>query len=201
MFGGSELVEERNGGTPYVYKHSGELVTGVGADRVFHDGLGSAVIQATRISHTTMLCLKTAGRLHYHCAKRSVMLLEELERIVDQSLSGEAVVDVSAPEEYPGWVRRVIVRQECCLSVEYEQWGIDEGGEYFYGKYETLPELIADVEDFLAKPMSSWRWVQERPRPSGDARAGYERLQRDIAQRTVRLPQHGQWMHRGEGLR
>lgn len=129
------------------------------------------------------------------------MFPEELERIVDQSVSGEAVVDISVSEEYPGWVRRVIVRKECSLSVEYEEWGVDEGGEYFYGKYEALAELISDVEEFLAKPLSSWRWVQERLQPSGDARAGYERLQKDIAQRTVRLPRHGQWMHRGESVR
>lgn len=110
------------------------------------------------------------------------------------------VVDISLSQEFPGYVRTVRINPDSRVSIEFEQYGYDEGGVYFRSDYPSLEEALRAVESYLNRPLSTWPRVAGYPSASGaeDSSEGHVRLQRAIATRQVPLPQGGHWTMHGD---
>jgi hypothetical protein len=102
-------------------------------------------------------------------------------------------VDVSLAAEFPGYVRTVALFGPAGVRVEFEPHGLDEGGATFEGRFGSLDEAIAAVEEYLGEPLWAWHNYSasgEYPhRPHGaDLAEGARRLDEAIRAGRVPLP-------------
>lgn len=105
-------------------------------------------------------------------------------------------------EDFPGYVRSVFLRDGNQVVVEFEQFGFDEGGAYFYAEYPSLTDAVTDLEDFLHFSVTEWRPLSESvdyPAVSGllEVTEGTRKLAAAIANQTVPLPKRAVYELRG----
>ena len=84
------------------------------------------------------------------------MTKEEICRYFATGSTRSVCVDIQNCSQYVGWVRTVTLRPPASVTVEYETWGIHEGGMCFTGHYHTLDDAITALEQFFQRPLSTW---------------------------------------------
>jgi hypothetical protein len=102
-------------------------------------------------------------------------------------------VDVSLVSDYPGFVRTVVLCAGCRVQVEFEPYGLDEGGAIFEGSFGSLDEAISALEEYLGEPLWAWHNYSDSgeypPSPQGaDLAEGARRLAEAIRGGQVALP-------------
>src|SRR5262249_49578016 len=85
------------------------------------------------------------------------MTRDEVFRYVSVGRSKSVHVDIRLMDEYPGYVRSVIFHDGNRVSVEFELYGFDEGGAYFWAEYPSLDAAIDSVEEFLGVLIEGWQ--------------------------------------------
>jgi hypothetical protein len=121
------------------------------------------------------------------------MTRDEVYRYVSVGRSKSVHVDIRLMDEYPGYVRSVIFHDGNRVSVEFEQYGIDESGAYFWAEYPSLDAAIDDAEEFLDAPIEAWQNYNKTgnypDEPSDlDSLDGHDKLREAIRNNHVRLP-------------
>jgi hypothetical protein len=116
--------------------------------------------------------------------------LEEIKARLVVGRSKAVVVDISLVPEVPGFVRTVIIRPQYEVEVEFNSYGLNEGGACFVGEFDTLQNAVASVEEYLGVPYSEWVAEHEYPResPSIKPSDAENLLALAIATRRIRLP-------------
>jgi hypothetical protein len=118
---------------------------------------------------------------------------EEICRYFATGSTRSVCVDIQNCSQYAGWVRIVTLRPPASVMVEYETWGIHEGGMRFTGHYHTLDEAIAALEQFFQRPLSRWNnytktgEYPEEPLPTEPH--GTAQLVSDLQAEAVPLPE------------
>jgi hypothetical protein len=128
------------------------------------------------------------------------MKIEEVSLYLE--LSPSLCLDIKVVEAFPGYVRSVYLRERNRVVVEYEQYGFDEGGAYFYADYDNLTSAVSDLENYLARPITQWRSLSppaNYPLVPGlvDVSEGTRRLASAIANESVPLPNGAVYELRG----
>jgi hypothetical protein len=125
------------------------------------------------------------------------MTIEEIRRYIEVGRGHQVCVDLRLAPEFPGFVRRVVLRDQGQVVIEFEEYGWDEAGAYFYGQYPNLEQAVQDLEAFLQSSVRDWKNVTltgDYPSPTSHADAqspsGGKALMEAIAAGTVPLP-HG----------
>jgi hypothetical protein len=84
---------------------------------------------------------------------------EELVRSLSVGLTHSCCVDIRHVPEAPGYVRTTTLHDGNRVNIEFDVWGMHEGGLYFWAKFETLDQIVSCIEDYLETPISDWRAV------------------------------------------
>jgi hypothetical protein len=118
--------------------------------------------------------------------------IDELESLVRSSRS--ITLDVRACNEFPGYVRSVHLREGNVIGVDFEQYGYDEGGAYFNGRYASFMAAVEALERYLGCPIAEWqnREGDYPVRPSGSNEGG-QRLIEALQAGAVPLPRGTQF--------
>jgi hypothetical protein len=120
-----------------------------------------------------------------------------------ESSQSRIPIDVRLAAEFPGYVRSVYVAQGLFAVIEFEQYGFDEGGAYFFGGYSDYASLVRSLEEYLQRPLREWLPLAPKdypPKPDGaaaDTRTGSARLESAIASGAVPLPARTDFELRG----
>ena len=70
-------------------------------------------------------------------------------------------VSIDLVPDVPGYVRSVYLRPPSNIAVEYEVYGLDEGGDYFDGHYATLDGAIDAAVQFTGKALEDWTDLED----------------------------------------
>jgi len=84
------------------------------------------------------------------------MTLEELARFLSVGRTHSCCVDIRGVLEAPGYVRTTTLHDGNRVNIEFDDWGMDEGGLYFWAKFETLDKMVRCVEEYLERPLLDW---------------------------------------------
>ena len=125
------------------------------------------------------------------------MTLDELERCLSLGLDHACVVDVQLVPEAPGYVRTVSVHAGRRVNIEFDVWGMDEGGLYYWASFESLGAVVACLEPYLGRPLAKWRCLgpetyPER-RPETGTEQGHRRFEELLGRGGPPLPAHGEF--------
>lgn len=71
-----------------------------------------------------------------------------------ESQSRRLCADLRLSADYPGMVRGLYFASECFVIVEFEQYGWEEGGAYFYGQYPDYANAVRSIEHYLGKSLT-----------------------------------------------
>jgi hypothetical protein len=85
------------------------------------------------------------------------MTITELDDILSLSRAHSYCVDVRPVPEAPGYVRTLTLYAGNRVNLEFDIWGMDEGGLYYWASFDSLSEMIRCVEDYLTRPIAEWR--------------------------------------------
>jgi hypothetical protein len=84
------------------------------------------------------------------------MIKSELLDILSFNPDHACCVDVQNILAAPGYVRTTTVHEKLRVSIEFDVWGMDEGGLYYWGEFDTVELLILCIEDYLERPIEQW---------------------------------------------
>jgi hypothetical protein len=85
------------------------------------------------------------------------MTIDEIESWL--SMDRQLCLAIDQISEFPGYVRSVFLRKPDLVVVEFESYGNDEGGAYFYGRYPGIQSAIEALEGYIHKSLSEWQPV------------------------------------------
>jgi hypothetical protein len=111
-------------------------------------------------------------------------------------------VSIDLVADIPGYVRSVHLGLPSNLVVEYEVYGLDEGGDYFDGQYATLDAAIDAAVQFTGKPTDDWFDLEQAgyypPRDNAaNVQKGHDRMRQLRAGRALPLPAGAKFVRRG----
>jgi hypothetical protein len=84
------------------------------------------------------------------------MTREEIKTYLAVGSTRSVCVDKSFVEQLPWYVRTVTIWRDWIVSIKFEPYGYDEAGVYFSGRFQSLDEIVATLEDYLNQPIVQW---------------------------------------------
>lgn len=122
-----------------------------------------------------------------------VMVIDDVRRLLSIGIRKSVCLAAECSEDYPGYVRSVFVRAGNKVSVEFDVYGMDEGGAYFEAVYNSLEAAVDAVCEYLDTPLSELEDLLSLGRyPSRkqgvEVDRGHSALRNDIQNGRVRLP-------------
>ena len=84
------------------------------------------------------------------------MTREEIQTYVQLGHTKTLRVDSSIVQAYPSFVREVRIRKNYGAEIEFLPHGHDESGLLFQTNFQTLDELVTNLESYFEKPISAW---------------------------------------------
>ena len=84
------------------------------------------------------------------------MSKEEIIKYINLSRYKCVCVEVRLAPEFPGFVRSIIIKPHNIVRIEFDSYGIEEGGIYYTGKYPSLDALVESLENYLSVPLEKW---------------------------------------------
>jgi len=100
------------------------------------------------------------------------MTSEELERALSVGSTHSCCVDIRNLPEAPGYVRTTTLHDGNRLNIEFDVWGMDEGGLYFWAGFDMLEQMVCCVEDYLERPIADWQQLGPEDYPPRPAETG-----------------------------
>jgi hypothetical protein len=92
-----------------------------------------------------------------------VMERDELQRYLDVSIAHSVTVDIEEVGEAPGCLRSITIHRDGRVTIEFQRCGeylegdFEGGGLKYVGKYPSIDDAIADLENYLSRPLAAWR--------------------------------------------
>ncbi len=84
------------------------------------------------------------------------MDIEDLRRILELSRDRKCCLDVRPVDGAPAYVRTVSIHKGPRVNIEFDVWGMDEGGLYYWATFESLAAAVDCVADYIQRPISEW---------------------------------------------
>ncbi len=84
------------------------------------------------------------------------MTREEVVGHITLGRNNSVCVDISHVPELPSFVRHVAIYRNHVVWVSFYNYGYDEAGIRRQGVFESLDELIEELEIYLQKPLAEW---------------------------------------------
>jgi hypothetical protein len=115
-----------------------------------------------------------------------------LQAQLELAAHGRLLVCVESVDDFPGYVRSVYLFHDGRVRVEYEVYGLDEGGAYYEGQFATFEEAAAAVEFFIATPSPEWGRlpiVRIRQNPRIGVEKGHRALGQAVQKGIVPVPE------------
>jgi hypothetical protein len=127
---------------------------------------------------------------------------DDVRRLLDVSYYHSVCVSIENSIEFPGYVRSAYVRPDNQVSIEYEVYGMDEGGTYYWGQYSRLDEALDALVEFLGRPVDDWDELQLSAyypeRDSGaDLKKGHAAMNEAVRGGKVPVPAGTQFVLKG----
>jgi hypothetical protein len=111
------------------------------------------------------------------------MTKSELIQILSFGREHACCVDLQHVPAAPGYVRTTTIHEDLRVSIEFDVWGLDEAGLYYWGKFENIELLISCLEEYLSRPIEQWRALgpyEYLPTPRETGTAESHRLFKDF---------------------
>ena len=119
------------------------------------------------------------------------MRRSELERRLAVGAGHACRIDAREVEGCPGYVRTLSLLEGGTVVVEFNVWGVDEGGLTFRGELGSLEDAITYLEGYLRRPFSDWpkhdAAYPPEPRGVGSPEC-HERFLRALHEERIALP-------------
>lgn len=103
-------------------------------------------------------------------------------------------IDISLSNDLPGFVRKVIIWKDLQVTIKFDNYGYDEGGIYYVGNFESLDELVENIEVYLEKPISAWENFSQTgnyPERRSEFSISGDTIKEKIRQGNISLPNKG----------
>ena len=122
------------------------------------------------------------------------MTKEEVSQYIAVSSGKSVIVERCQMEQYPGYIREVVICPECEVCLEFNVYEYEYGGLTFYLKYSDYDVLISSLEDYFNKPLSEWENITK----TGfyptiydifDIKRSGELLRSDFVSNQIKLPE------------
>ncbi|MBW2661650.1 MAG: hypothetical protein JRD93_06620 [Deltaproteobacteria bacterium] len=126
------------------------------------------------------------------------MTLDEIKAQLKVGYTHEVCPDSLWFPDYPGYVRKVFIRQGYLVSVEYELYNMDEGGAYFQAKFFSLEDAVKCVERYIGKRRVEWKNEAYKDHSLDvpqkvEFSLGHKRLAEAIRHKSIKLPSVGEF--------
>ncbi|ARU57004.1 hypothetical protein OLMES_2960 [Oleiphilus messinensis] len=85
------------------------------------------------------------------------MTKDEILNYLKVSRFKSVIVDQSLCEDYPGWVRTILIRPGFVVEIDYNPYNLDEGINPGYeAEFNSLDMLVSSLEEFLGRKIEDW---------------------------------------------
>ena len=129
------------------------------------------------------------------------MTRDDIRRIMNVTKHPSICISIDLLADVPGYVRSVYLRPPSTIVVEYEFYGLDEGGDYFYGQYSTLDAAIDAAAQFTGKALEEWTDLEQEgyypEREQVNVEEGHERMGELLNSKSVPVPRGAEFVRRG----
>ena len=129
------------------------------------------------------------------------MTRDDVRRILIVTKYPSICVSIDTIPDVPGYVRSVYLRPPSNIVVEYEVYGLDEGGDYFDGHYATLDAAIDAAVQFTGKTLEEWTDLEQDgyypDRKEVNLKEGHERMRQMRTSKSILVPSGTLFVRRG----
>lgn len=108
------------------------------------------------------------------------MTFDDLLRELAVSSEHAVCIDVRNLNDAPGYVRTTTLHAGNQVTIEFDVWGLDEGGLYFRAAFATLEAAVKCVEVYVGRPLGEWGQAEYPPRPAETGTAESHRQFREL---------------------
>jgi len=84
------------------------------------------------------------------------MDIDEIQRYVSLGRNKAVCVDLKVINHNPVMVRSVTIYKDNIVWIRIRSYGYDEGGQNFKKQYDTLTNLVIELEEYLDTPIAEW---------------------------------------------
>ncbi len=121
------------------------------------------------------------------------MDINEVNRYLNTGSTKSICVDRRLSNKYIGFVRDVIILENCRVNLEFNTYGYDEGGLEVEFTYDNFNELINSLEVFIEKEIADWNNVNRTgyyPNSPGIINVEFyaELIKKDLASKCISIP-------------
>jgi len=128
-------------------------------------------------------------------------MIEEIKNYLTISRDKSIVIDNSISDCYMGFVRKITVFKDLSVSIEFNDYGYDEGGIEFEGNFKSLEELCSAMEEYLGSAVDDWinfsatgEYPKEPENIGLIRKESRDKLDADIKAASVSLPVEGNFI-------
>jgi len=104
------------------------------------------------------------------------------------------IIDRRIIPEYHRYVREITVIEENTVTIEFKNYGYDEGGLTFYIEFRNIDELITNMQIYLSCDIGLWENINKTgyyPEPIQTCDISTtDRLVADFIQGLIKLPKN-----------
>ncbi len=103
---------------------------------------------------------------------------------------GSVIIDRVTVVGCPGHVRTVTLHPDHRVNIEFEVWGVDEGGLYFWARFPDREAAVAHLQGYLGRALGDWRPGEclYPPRPTVDSDEAHRLFTQALREQRVPLP-------------
>lgn len=94
------------------------------------------------------------------------MTFDDLLRELSVGSEHAVCIDVRNLSDAPGYVRTTTLHEGSQVAIEFDVWGLDEGGLYFRADFATLEAAVKCVEDYIGRQLGEWGQSEYPARPA-----------------------------------
>ena len=124
------------------------------------------------------------------------MTKDEILKYIQIGSTRAVCIDRCLLDQYPGYVREVIIMQDTILKVEFNQYGYDEGGLSIKVYYDEFDKLINAAQNYIGADIERWENINRTDwYPHFEKKVDYNesglKLKYDLKNKTLSLPENG----------
>lgn len=124
------------------------------------------------------------------------MDIEEIMSFIQVGRSKSICVDRCLMKQYPGFVRDIVILDDCILRVEFNVYDSEEGGLIIKIAYKNYDLLINAISQYINNPLERWEnisktgWYPELSE-NVDYNESGRQLKGDLVGKRLQLPEGG----------
>ncbi|MCT4597247.1 MAG: hypothetical protein N4A50_05140 [Vallitalea sp.] len=89
------------------------------------------------------------------------MTKNEIINYIKVGRAKSVCVDIRLVDNYPGYVREIVIMEESILKIEFNIYDFDEGGLVIEIIYDDFDKMICKIEEYIGLYIEDWKNVNK----------------------------------------